>query len=126
MPPKGNLQIHQSSAILPQTVCRSTRVTVKLLMSWDIKPGQETAYFNFVVQEFAPEMNRLGLTPTDAWYTVYGKAPQILTSGETIDVQSMERILQCEEWMRLRRRLMKYILNFRQKVVPSTGRFQLL
>lgn len=98
----------------------------KLLMSWDIKPGQETAYFNFVVHEFAPEMARLGLRPTDAWYTVYGEAPQILTGGEADDLQTLERILKGEDWARLKRKLLGYVTNYRQKVVPSTGRFQLL
>ena len=101
-------------------------MAVKLLMSWDIKQGQETAYFNFVVQELAPEMARIGLKPGEAWYTVYGSAPMILTSGETSDMHSMEKILQGDDWQRLKRRLQRYIVNFRQKVVQSTGRFQLL
>jgi len=101
-------------------------VKVKLLMSWDIRPGLETAYFNFVVHEFAPAMGRLGLKPIEAWYTVYGEAPQILTSAEADDQATMERILQNAEWQRLKQKLLTYVLHFRQKVVPSTDRFQLL
>ena len=101
-------------------------MTVKLLMSWDIKPGKETDYFNFVIHEFAPEMMKLGLKPTEAWYTVYGEAPQILTSGETDNLRGMEQIIQGEDWVRLKEKLLIYVTNFRQKVVPSTGRFQLL
>lgn len=99
---------------------------MKLLMSWDIRPGLDNAYFNFVVHEFAPAMSRLGLKPIEAWYTVYGEAPQILTSAEADDSEEMERILQDKEWQRMKQKLLTYVLHFRQKVVPSSDRFQLL
>jgi len=100
-------------------------VAVKLLMSWDIKPGMETAYFNFVIHEFGPRMMKLGLRPTDAWYTVYGNAPQIQTGGEASDRETLERILESEEWQELKRKLLEYVTNYRQIIVPSTGRFQI-
>jgi hypothetical protein len=97
----------------------------KLLMSWDIKPGREAAYFEFVVNEFFPNLLKLGLQPTEAWYTVYGSGPQILTGGVAKDVETMTRILDSEEWHDLRSRLLTYIANFEYKVVRDTGRFQL-
>ncbi|MGC8780152.1 MAG: hypothetical protein ACP5UQ_04720, partial [Anaerolineae bacterium] len=65
----------------------------KLLMSWDIKAGREQPYFEFVVQDFAPGLMKLGLQPTEAWYTVYGKGPQILTGAVTRDLETMREIL---------------------------------
>ena len=53
----------------------------KLLMSWNIRPGREDEYFEFVVQEFGPTLMKLGVRPTDAWYTQYGDSPQILQGG---------------------------------------------
>ncbi|MCX7668646.1 MAG: hypothetical protein N2439_01050 [Anaerolineae bacterium] len=97
----------------------------KLLMSWDIKAGREQPYFEFVVQDFAPGLMKLGLQPTEAWYTVYGKGPQILTGAVTRDLETMREILAGEEWRRLRERLMDYVSNYQQKVVEATGRFQL-
>jgi hypothetical protein len=47
----------------------------KLLMTWDIRPGKESEYFEFAVQEFVPKLTRLGVQPTEAWYTVWGDAP---------------------------------------------------
>ncbi|MEJ5200482.1 MAG: hypothetical protein WHX53_16300 [Anaerolineae bacterium] len=97
----------------------------KLLMSWDIKAGREQPYFEFVVQDFAPGLMKLGLQPTEAWYTVYGKGPQILTGAVTQDLETMREILAGEEWRRLRERLLDYVSNYQQKVVEATGRFQL-
>ena len=99
---------------------------VKLLMSWDIRPGQETEYFEFVVREFAPGIMKLGIQPTEAWYTVYGNGPQILTGGVAEDLQTMQGILLTEEWKELHDKLMGFVTDFQQKIVAATGRFQLM
>lgn len=98
---------------------------IKLLMSWDIKPGREQPYFEFVMQEFVPGLMRLGLQPTEAWYTVYGKCPQILTGVVTNDLETMRQVVNGKEWADLRTRLQQYVANFTQKIVEASGRFQL-
>jgi hypothetical protein len=98
---------------------------VKLLMSWDIKAGREQSYFEFVVREFAPGLMRLGLQPTEAWYTVYGRAPQIMMGAVTEDMVAMRRILDSDDWHRLRERLLEYVTNLGQKVIRASSRFQL-
>ena len=100
-------------------------MAVKLLMSWDIRSGQEQTYFDFVMKTFAPGMVKLGLQPTEAWYTLFGDAPQILTGGITDNADQMRDILDSSEWDDLRNNLMEFVENFRSKVVPATGRFQL-
>ncbi len=98
---------------------------VKLLMTWDIRPGKESEYFEFVVQEFAPKLVRLGIQPTEAWYTVYGNGPQILTGGVTEDRAALDTILEGEEWKTLQKKLLTFVTNFTYKIVPHTGNFQL-
>ncbi len=98
---------------------------MKLLLTWDIKPGQESEYFEFVVREFAPGIMKLGLQPTEAWYTMYGKCPQIMTSGITDDMPTMEKVLASSEWQDLHGKLLQYVENFQKKIVPAAGRFQL-
>ncbi len=98
---------------------------VKILMTWDIRPGKESEYFEFVVQEFTPKLMRLGIKPTEAWYTLYGNAPQILTGGVTEDRASLDSILGGEEWKALHKKLLEYITNYAYKIVPHTGNFQL-
>jgi hypothetical protein len=94
-------------------------------MSWDILPGKEKTYFDFVMQTFAPSLVQLGLEPTEAWYTLFGDAPQILTGGVTDSVYQMREILDSEEWEELRDSLLEYVTNFEYKVVPASGRFQM-
>jgi hypothetical protein len=98
---------------------------VKLLMSWDIKPGSESEYFEFVVREFAPGIMKLGIQPTEAWYTVYGDGPQILTGAVAEDLPTMQSILDSKDWRSLREKLFEYVTDFNFKIVRATGRFQL-
>jgi hypothetical protein len=98
---------------------------VKLLMTWDIKSGLESTYFDFIVNEFAPGLVRLGVQPTEAWYTVYGSGPQILTGAVAKDLETITMILDSDEWQDLQSELLAYVTNFEYKVVRDTGRFQL-
>ncbi len=99
---------------------------VKLLMSWDIKPGSESDYFEFIVREFAPGIMKLGVQPTEAWYTVFGDGPQILTGAVAEDLSTMQTILASSDWKLLQDKLFEYVINFNFKIVRATGRFQLL
>lgn len=99
---------------------------VKLLMSWDIKPGSETEYFEFVVKEFAPGMMKLGMQPTEAWYTLFGDGPQILQGSVTEDLDSMKSILASDDWQKLQTQLFEFVTNFDSKIVRASSRFQLL
>ena len=100
-------------------------MAVKLLMSWDVKPGREQEYFEFMVRELVPGLQHLGLEPTDAWWTMYGGSPQILAGGTARDLGTMRQILSTEEWENLREQLLGYVENFEQKVVPARAGFQL-
>lgn len=99
---------------------------VKLLMSWDIKPGAESDYFEFIVREFAPGLMKLGIQPTEVWYTVVGEGPQILTGGVAEDLSAMKSILAHDDWQMLRTKLFDYVNNFNYKIVRATSKFQLL
>jgi hypothetical protein len=98
---------------------------VKLLMSWDIRSGQEGEYFEFILQEFRPGLKKLGVRPTDAWYTTYGDDPQILEGAVVQDLETVNRIMVSDDWRRLKRKLLTLVTNYQQKVVAANGRFQL-
>ena len=65
-------------------------MAVKLIMSWDILPGREQEYFEFVVREWVPGIQRLGLEPTDAWFTMYGNHPQIIAGAQIENQQGFD------------------------------------
>ncbi len=98
---------------------------IKLLLSWDIKPGRDQEYFEFIVREFAPGITRLGLNPTEAWFAVYGDCPQILMEGVADDLTTMRHILASDDWTALHEKLITYVDNYTQKIVRANAGFQI-
>ena len=97
---------------------------VKLILSWDIKPDLEQEYLEFVVQEFVPGITKLGIKPTAAWYTLYGACSQILPAGVAKDASTVQKVLNSTEWDELQNRLLDFVDNLEQKVVPARQGFQ--
>ena len=101
-------------------------MTVKLLMTWDILPDREQEYFEFVVREWIPGIQKLGLEPTDAWFTMYGEdQPQILAGAEISNKNELQIILESSEWKKLTEQLLDYVEDFSTKIVSSRKGFQM-
>lgn len=100
-------------------------MTVKLIMTWDITPGREQEYFEFVVREFIPQVQQLGMELKDAWLTMYGDQPQIMASAQMADLPAMQSVLDSKEWQGLVNRLLDYVENYQIKVVPAKAGFQM-
>lgn len=100
-------------------------MAVKLIMTWDIRQGREQEYFEFVIREFLPGIQRLGLEPSDAWFTMYGDHPQILVGAMSNELEEATQAIESEQWEELTQRLMDYVENFEMKVVQARRGFQL-
>lgn len=97
---------------------------VKLIMTWDIATEQEQEYFEFVVREFIPGVQRLGFELSDAWATVYGGQPQIMVGAVLPSITRVRQVMRSTEWKSLKHRLQDFVQNYSQKVVESRGSFQ--
>ncbi len=97
---------------------------VKLLMSWDILPEREQEYFEFVVRDFIPGVQRMGFELSDAWATVFGTQPQILVGAVAPTQAKARQILQSTEWKSLQNQLMDFVHNYNDKIVNLRGGFQ--
>ncbi len=101
---------------------------VKLLMNWDIKDGRDQAYFEFMMRDWLPGVNKLGVQNMWAWYTVYCReddVPQIMAEAVVENLATMQAILASDDWSNLHAQLLKYVDNYAHKVVRITGGFQL-
>jgi len=97
---------------------------VKLLMSWDISPEHEQEYFEFVVREFIPGVQRMGFELSDAWATVFGAQPQILVGAVAPTPARAREIMGSNEWKSLQNQLMDYVHNYQDKIVDVRTGFQ--
>jgi len=99
-------------------------MAAKLILTWDIKTKSEQEYFEFVVREFLPEVQKLGFSLSDAWVTVYGDQPQILVGATLSNAEGIKRIIQSEQWDVLVNKLKEYVLDYKEKIVIANGNFQ--
>lgn len=99
-------------------------MSVKILMTWDIATEKEGEYYEFVIREFIPGIQRLGLKPSEAWATIYGDYPQIQVALLAPDLEEAQRMLSTEDWTKIKYQLFDYIDNFSQKLVEAKKGFQ--
>ena len=100
-------------------------MSVKLIITWDIQPGREQDYFEFVVRDFLPGIQTMGLEPSDAWFTMYGDHPQIMATAQTSSMSAIQQVLDSSEWNELTGQLLDYVENLDYKVVQARSGFQL-
>jgi hypothetical protein len=99
-------------------------MAVKVLMTWDIAADRDQEYFEFIIGEFIPGVQRLGLQPAEAWATIYGSYPQIQVGLLANDESQARRVLDSGDWSLLQDKLFSYVRNFSYKVVPAKPGFQ--
>ena len=100
-------------------------MAAKLIMRWDVRPETESEYFEFLVHEFIPGLNKLGISDIQVWYTQYGECEQKLASGIANTTENMQDALRSTTWRQLNNKLPQFVDNFSQKVIPATGGFQI-
>jgi hypothetical protein len=99
-------------------------MTIKIMMTWDIEPEHEQDYFDFILTEFIPGIQRLGLQPAEAWATIYGDYPQIQVGLLAADLDIARRFLDSPGWRTLQEKLFQYVRNYRHRVVRARSGFQ--
>lgn len=100
------------------------RESVKLLLTYDPVPERREAYFRYVLGEFVPAMEHLGLSMCEVWHTAYGEYPLRLTAFVANDEFTMEEIVASEAFQALESRLQDYVENYKRRIVPVRERFQ--
>ncbi len=96
----------------------------KLILTFDPIPERREAYFRYVLGEFVPSLEQMGLKMCEAWHTAYGEYPLRLTAFVAEDGEGMEQVLTSEAFQLLEDRLMEYVVNYRRRLVPRENGFQ--
>src|SRR4030066_369245 len=95
---------------------------MKLLLIYDPLPEQREEYFNYVLGEFVPALESLGLKLCEAWHTASGEYPLRLTAFEAADRDTLQAVLASERFLELENRLQDYVVNYRRKIVSEQRR----
>jgi len=97
----------------------------KLLLTYDVRDEAVEEYRQFVLGEFLPAVQRMGLAVTEVWHTAWGEYPDRQTELVSRDEDAMWRVLNSEEWDEMEERLKAYVHDLGRKVVPYRPGFQM-
>ena len=96
----------------------------KVMMTYDLVPNQEEAYYRFALGEFVPALRNLGLYLAWAWHTAYGDYPIRQTEFVAEDLETVREALATEQFLELEADLQQFVVNYSRKVVRYKERFQ--
>ncbi|MBE7555284.1 MAG: hypothetical protein HS126_29900 [Anaerolineales bacterium] len=97
---------------------------VKLLLVYDIKPHREAEYYRYVLGEFLPTLQNMGLVMVEGWHTAYGDYPMRLIAFRAQDESMMHKMLHSDEWRAAKERLLKLVRDYEERVVVARNPFQ--
>jgi hypothetical protein len=97
---------------------------VKMLMTYDVVPELQQAYYEFVLGELIPTAQSMGLVLSEAWHTAYGDYPIRLNGFVAHSQQELDRVLASTEWQQLEEKLKRFVNGYRRKIVPYREGFQ--
>jgi hypothetical protein len=98
---------------------------VKMLISYDVTPELQQAYYEFVLGEMVPTAQSMGLILNEAWHTAYGDYPIRLNGFVAKDRATLDRILASPEWKQLEDKLKRFDTGYQRKIIPYREGFQL-
>lgn len=96
----------------------------KLLLTYNILLHQQEAYLRFVVDEFIPTLQSLGLTNQGVWHTAYGNYPIRLLVFVSETPEAMQKALASETWNEMEKKLQTFVADYSRRVVPNEPYFQ--
>ena len=97
----------------------------RLLLRYDIHPDAMDTYYEFIMNEFIPALQSMGLYMAGVWHTAYGSYPnrQVEFIGDSREI--FREVLQSERWEILENKLQTFTLNYERKLVRyRQDRFQ--
>ena len=100
-------------------------IGLKLLLEYHVNQDTLQEYYQFIMGQYVPALQSMGLQMSEAWHTAYGAAPNRLVGFVCGDRPTMDRLLDSDLWLDLNNELEKYVSDLRYKVVPYRGGVQL-
>ena len=100
-------------------------MSVKLLISYNVKSGREEEYYRFIMGEFLPTAQSIGLKLVEAWQTIWGDYPQRLIEMAVDSQKELKEILASERWREIETKLEDHVSDYQRVAVADRSGFQL-
>jgi len=93
---------------------------------FNIIPGKEDEYSNFVKSDHLPTMEKLGFKMTGGWQLVIGAGPSIVAEATTKNITEIAKAIENPEFGRITKILnSNYVTDYSSRILAPTGRIEL-
>jgi hypothetical protein len=93
-------------------------------MAYNIRPNREAEYYRYVLGEFLPELQRVGLIMDEGWHTAHGDYPVRLIAFRAQDGVDIQDVLNSSIWRKGRDQLLKLVRDYEERLVPDRNAFR--
>lgn len=91
---------------------------------WEIRPGRFDDYSYFVMNEYIPTLNKLGIRVVGGYYVAVGEGPRVRAVAEIENLDGLHRHLATSDYRIVSNRLFQYVWKYSSKVWAPSGKIQ--
>jgi len=91
--------------------------TVKFNQMWNVLSHKKDEYDQFIINEYVPVLNELGISVAGEWDVLIGGGPGIICEGRVSDVNNLMSNLQNKKFQNAKLKLKALIENYRSRIL---------
>jgi len=91
--------------------------TVKYAQMWDLISDKKKEYGQYVINEFYPLLEDIGISVASEWEVLIGDGPGIICEGRAKDVGNLIGNLQSKKFQGAKRRLKEYVEHYESRIL---------
>ena len=95
---------------------------VKFNQYWTIISERREEYGNFIIKEFIPGINSLGIHVVAGWSVLVGSYSEMIVESMSNDLELIEKALKNPKFKELQDNLLTYVKAYKTKVLIPAGR----
>jgi hypothetical protein len=91
--------------------------TVKFNQMWDLFGDKKKQYGRYVIDEFYPLLEELGISVAREWEVLIGDGPSIICEGRAMDIGSLINNLQSKKFQQAKQKLKEFVDNYESRIL---------
>jgi hypothetical protein len=95
---------------------------VKFNQYWNVIPNRTKDYEKFIIRDFIPGLNRLGIQIVAGWSVIIGAYSEIMLEGVSNDLDLLEQALKQSKYKKLNEDLLSHVKGYKTKILIPSGR----
>ena len=93
---------------------------------FNVLPGKEKEYGEFVLNDHLPTMEKLGIKITGGWRVIVGCGPSRIAEGTASNLGEIAKAIDSDEFKRVTNILTsKFVTDYSSRILSPTGRIEL-